>query len=130
MTFKNKVRLIVLIPLSIYLLYCSWHFIYYPEQPTYLDCGIVISKSNDEVSIKHGSKTELYLNVQFNKTGFKSIECNPTTYFSKQKGDSVCFDLNEKTSFWYELNNFIGFLVIYMMTAVSISAFIYYLVTK
>lgn len=112
MKLKNLIRLIVLIPLSIYLLYCCYHFFTYPETQTYLDCGKVISKSNDEVTIKYGSKTELYLNVQFNKSGFQSVKCEPTTYFSKKVGDNVCFNLNKPVYFWHFLNYNIGFVVI------------------
>ena len=41
--------------------------------PTYKDCGIVSSKSQDEIAIKYGTKTQLYLNIKFEKSGFRSM---------------------------------------------------------
>jgi len=102
MKLKNIIRIITLLPLSIYLLYCIYHFSVNNVNPTYLDCGKVIAKSNDEVPIKHGVRTELYLIVNFNKSGVKSIQSNTETYFTKNVGDSVCFNLSQETSFWYE----------------------------
>ena len=98
MTFRNIVRLIVLVPIGIFLLYSLAYFGNNKLRPEYLDCGKVVSKSNDEVAIKYGVKTELYLNIQFEKSGFRSIECNPTTYFSKKVNERVCFYLDEKTT--------------------------------
>ena len=92
---KNIVRIITLIPLSLYFIYCSYFVITNFNENTYIDCGTVISRLSDEINIKHGTKTELYLNVQFDKSGFRSIECTPTTYFSKKKGDDVCFKLKK-----------------------------------
>jgi hypothetical protein len=93
MRLKNIVRVIVLLPLTLYCIYSVGYFITQEASPTFVDCGRLISKSNDEVAIKHGTKTELYLNIQFEKSGFKSIPATPTTYFSKHKGDYVCFNL-------------------------------------
>ena len=115
MKLKNIIQFVTLLPLSIYLIYCSYHFITNETRPTYLDCGNVVSKSSDEVAIKHGTRTELYLNIQFSKSGFRSIECNPTTYFSKQIGQNVCFNLDEDVSTWYEINNFIGLIVLLIL---------------
>lgn len=80
----------ILMGYSICYMYTNKQFV------TYEDCGKIVSKSADEVSIKHGSQTELYLNVQFNKSGFRSMNVNPTTYFHFKTGDNICFDLNEK----------------------------------
>jgi hypothetical protein len=114
MKIKNLVRIILLVPLSIYLFYCAYHFITHKMSPTYLDCGTIVSKSSDEVAIKHGVTTELYLNIEFKKAGFKSINCEPTTYFKHRIGEHVCFNLLEKQSSLYNINNIIGcgFLII------------------
>lgn len=124
MKFKNIIRVITLLPLFFYLLYCVFYFANNEVTPTYLDCGKVVSKSNDEIVIKHGVKTELYLNVNFNKSGFKSILCTPTTYFSKKIGDNVCFSLDENVSQWHKTNMLIGFSVIAFLTVVFILLFI------
>ena len=64
---KNIIRLIILLPLSIYSLYSIYYFITNDIKPTYIDCGIVKSKSHDDIIIKYGTETELYLNIQFKK---------------------------------------------------------------
>lgn len=114
MKFKNLIRIVILVPLAIYLMYCSYHFITHKVNPTYLDCGKIVSKSSDEVAIKYGVITELYLNIEFKKSGFKSIECEPSTYFKKHIGEDVCFNLRQNTPTSYDINNMIGccFLVI------------------
>lgn len=59
-------------------------------------CGTVIKKSDEEVTIKHGTRTELYLIVNFNGIGIKSINVETNTYFTKNKGDEVCFKLSDE----------------------------------
>jgi hypothetical protein len=88
--------------------YCVYYVLSNNAHPEYKDCGVVKSKSNDEVSIKHGSRTELYLNVEFEKTGFKSVLVDPTTYFSNDVGDYVCFNLDEKFNVWHGINFLMG----------------------
>ena len=63
-------------------------------------CGIITKKSEDETKIKHGVRTELYLIVDFEKIGTKAINVDPNTYFTNNKGDAVCFKLND-----YDINN-------------------------
>lgn len=127
MTLKNILRTIVLLPLSVYLVYCAFHFITTEINPTYLDCGKVVSKSNDEIPIKYGTRTELYLNVKFNVTGFRSIEVSPTTYFSKKVGDKVCFKLEQKTSDWYIINQAVGGMILLIAGAIILYNIISYL---
>lgn len=127
MTIKNILRVITLLPLLIYLIYCSYHVITNEIRPTYVDCGIVVSKSSDEVAIKYGTETELYLNVQFNKSGFRSIECDPTTYFSKKIGQDVCFNLSKDMSTWYEVNYLVGLCVLVVLGVTALVCFIIYL---
>lgn len=111
-----------------YLIYCCYHCITNSHNPTYLDCGNIISKSNDEVTIKRGIRTELYLNIEFEKSGFRSIKCNPTTYFSKQIGQTVCFNLNKDVSKWYVINNFVGYTVLSILCIIALSLFICFLI--
>lgn len=55
--------------------------------------GVVLSKSADEVQIKHGTRTDLYLLMQFdNRT--RAIEVSPTTYLSSQVGEELIFNLD------------------------------------
>ncbi len=125
---KNIVRIITLTLLSIYLSYCSYHFIVNEINPTYLDCGKVVSKSSTDTPIRRGVTTELYLNIHFEKSGFQSVNCSPTTYFSKQIGDNVCFNLNENLSFWYRINTFIGAIVLVILGIIILTLFLLYLI--
>ncbi len=127
MNLKNILRALTLIPLSVYLLYCSYYAITHDIEPKYMDCGKVVSKSNDEVSIKHGVRTELYLNVQFEKSGFYSVEVSPTTYFLRKKGDRVCFKLPEPVSVWHGINHIIGVIVLIILSIIALVTFIGYL---
>ena len=130
MKFKNILRIITLIILSIYIFYCAFTFVFCEISPKYLDCRNVISKSSDEVVIKHGVRTELYLNIQFKKSGFRSIECEPTVYFSKKVGDDVCFYLYSDTSIWYELRVAIGGVSLMILCACLLVLFINFLIPE
>lgn len=92
------------------------YFIETPHIERVSQTGTVISKSQDEVTIKYGTETELYLNIQFDNVGFKSIEVEPTTYFGSDVGERVSFGLmKEKTGF--EMAKFLwGFVI----TAIAI----------
>ena len=130
LTTKNILRIIVVSIIGIFLIYCSVIFIIRPEQITYSDCGRLISKSNDEVAIKHGVQTELYLNIQFEKTGFKSINVNPTDYFQFKNGQTVCFTLNQKQSVFDRLSWIIGALNLAVGVLILLGVFVNYLTTK
>lgn len=99
---KDKIRKIlkysIYIIISIYYLYSAYYVYKHPFFTYTKECGKIISKSNDEVSIKHGSKTNLYLNVQFDNR-FESVLVDPTTYFKYNKGEEVCFNFMDKMTF-------------------------------
>lgn len=120
---KDFIRKTILIVLSIYLLYCSYFFLTNAYK-TYLDCGKVVSKSNDELNIKHGTRTILYLNIEFEKSGFKSIESEPTLYFSKKVGDNVCFDLDYNYSKYDIFKMVIGLASCFLILSATIVIFI------
>lgn len=127
MKFKKILQIITLTLLTIYLSFCVFYFIKNDLQPTYLDCGKIVSKSTDEITIKYGVKTELYLNVQFNNSGFRSVECEPTTYFLKKKGDNVCFYLSKKVNNLHIINYFTGMITMFLIYCFLLVAFIYYM---
>ena len=128
-TIRKTARVIVLTALVIYSAYCVYFYIANPIHPSYNDCGTVISKSNDEVVIKYGTRTQLYLNVQFEKSGFQSIEVFPSTYFKKQKGDVVCFKMNTKISGWYFIRWVSGIAVLVTAAFAAFVAFIVFLIS-
>lgn len=124
MDVKKIVTKIILI----FLVYCLYNFIVAARDPSYLDCGEVVSKSADEVAIKRGVNTRLYLNVQFNKSGFRSVSCNPTTYFSKKVGDNVCFELERDFGTWHRLSIVIGLILVWASIIGGLTWFIIYLI--
>lgn len=110
-----------------YLIYCCIFFVSNPTRPTYLDCGTIVSKSSDEVVIKYGVRTDLYLNIEFEKSGFKSINCEPTTYFSKKVGEKEWFNLFKETSNWYNINMLVGLVTLTVVGIVLIILLLMYL---
>ena len=115
----NTIRIIIFGLLIAGALYCTVFCITKPPKPTYYDCGWVVSKSSEEVTIKHGVNTDLYLNVKFEKTGFKSVKVYPTTYFKYNRGDFVCFNLDKKVSPAYEIIWCIGGFIILMLLVLA-----------
>jgi hypothetical protein len=103
-------------------------FIVNPAHPTRPDCGKVISKSQDEVVIKYGTETKLYLNVQFDKEGFKAVNVSPTTYFDTKNGKRVCFDLYLPVSDWYMLRLVFGILFLIVGGVIAIGFFVAFLI--
>jgi hypothetical protein len=94
---RKVIKVIITLGLSLWLGSSVGTYLTNELRTRVTDKGIVVSKSSDEVAIKHGSETELYLNIQFEQHGFKSIKVDPTTYFQKSKGERVIFS-------WYERN--------------------------
>jgi hypothetical protein len=115
------------IAMFVFSIYNTIYFIKTPHIERTSQVGTVISKSQDEVTIKNGTQTELYLNIQFDKVGFKSIEVEPTTYFGSDVGERVSFGLiKEKTGF--QLFKFIwGFLIVAVAIITIIVIFIRWL---
>ena len=125
MKLKNIVRLIVVTPLTVYLLYCSYYCLTVEQVPKYLDCGKVLSKSIEQVPAKYQLIEDLYLIVQFEKSGIRSVECNRTTFYLKEKGDSVCFNLNKEVSKNHLFNWGVGlifnFLIVFSVLGIIIA---------
>lgn len=101
---KTIIKFIIALLISTYVSLSVTYCLVSPMNVYKTECGIVKSKSADEIVIKHGTQTELYLNIQFEKSGFKSIEVEPTLYFQKKKGDKICLSLYDRENshplFW------------------------------
>jgi hypothetical protein len=121
---KKVIGWIILTPILSFLGYSVCYLLMNDTNPTYVDCGVVKSKSSSEVSIKHGSETELYLNIDFDKSGFISKKTAPTTYFSNSVGDRVCFDIKETTTFNHRLLSTIGFIMCGLLFLLSVVLFL------
>ena len=95
---KKTIGIVLISPIAIFLLYSIYYSLTNDRVSYYNDCGVIRSKSSSELSIKHGSETILYLNVDFKKSGFKSVKTSPTTYFKHNVGDRICLDLSNKST--------------------------------
>jgi hypothetical protein len=95
--FRIIVRTSILLVLSLFVFKSMYVFTAYKQYNEHLDTGTVISRSADDVVIKHGTSTELYLNIKFDKSGFRSMNVAPTTYFKFEKGSRVSFNLKDIT---------------------------------
>jgi hypothetical protein len=125
-SFRHVVRALILIPVISYLSYCTYLFIFNEMEPKYTDCGVVVERFNDDVPIKHGSRTTLILIIQFKEAGLRSIEVDPTTYYQRKKGAKVCFKLPTNVSFWYKLNMLTGLFTSFILLIISIFGIIRY----
>lgn len=112
LTIKNYIGYGLLFLMFCFITKYAIDFYYYQFKPIeYKDCGKIVSKSNDEITIKHGTRTELYLNIQFEKDGFKSIEVEPTSYFKHKINDIVCYTFikHENTTMLNHASMFLSF---------------------
>ncbi len=126
---KNTIRWILGVPTGIYMIYSVYFFIMNPIHPTRFDCGVVKSKSANEVAIKYGVNTMLYLNIDFKQSGFRSINVGPTTYFKYKEGDNLCFDVKQERHGSYCLFGMSGMIIIVLGSAVGLTFLLMYLFT-
>ncbi len=125
---RNSLLVIVLLAIVTTLSYSVYHNFTIDQHIHIHDCGIIKSKSTDEVIIKYGTNTELYLNIQFEKVGFRAQQTDPTTYFKYKVGDKVCFDWEQRNPEYDNLWGIIGDMTCAMSTIVATLALIYYLI--
>lgn len=92
--FRLVLRKLTIIATCFFIGFCIAKYIHNDFKPTITEkhCGTIVSKSNDEVAIKHGTQTQLFLNIEFDKKGFESVQVLPTTYFKHKVGERVCID--------------------------------------
>jgi hypothetical protein len=124
---QKILRIITLIVVLGYLSYAVYYALAYDTIPTYRDCGKVVSLGDDVVVTKRSSYTEFYVNVQFKDTGFKSMRVCPTTYFSTEPGDTVCFDLNKEMTVWHHIHHGAGIITMIIGGLVMIIMFLIFL---
>ena len=103
---KNSIKFVI----AVILLYgLIFNISYYSHSTTHLECGKIVSHSTDEIIIKHGTRTELYLNVIFDTGISKSINVEPTTYFFHKNGERICFNVDNDTTIFTNILLGIGF---------------------
>lgn len=122
---KFLVKSTIILSIAFFVIKSMYIFTVNKQYNVHTDSGTIISRSTDEVAIKHGSSTELYLNIKFDKSGFRAIKVEPTTYFKFKKGDRVSFILKDTTKEGSTLYFFAG-LVFYVIACIIL---LYFLIT-
>lgn len=129
---KKITKYIILIIIISFIGYCIYELETKKPFTEYVYCGTILKHSSDEVTIKHGVKTELYLLVRFDNLNItKAIEVSPTTYFNNKDGDNVCFTL-EKQTLYPELKTIytgLGMLFYFISSVLLICVIIALLIT-
>jgi hypothetical protein len=111
---RKVIKVIITLGLSLWLGSSVGTYLTNELRTRVTDKGIVVSKSSYEVAIEDGSETELYLNIQFDQHGFKSIKVEPTTYFQKSKGERVIFSWEEQNLHnWKFINYVLGMFIVW-----------------
>lgn len=124
---KKVIGWFVVSPFILFSMYSVYYCIVNDRLQYETDCGIVKSKSSDEVAIKHGTTTELYLNIQFDNSGFLSKNVSPTTYFSYSVGDRACFGIKKNKSGAHYFTCIVGYVVSYLLLCAILMGFIYFI---
>jgi hypothetical protein len=122
---KKTIGIVLISPIAIFLLYSIYYISTNDRVSYYNDCGIIRSKSSSELSIKHGSETILYLNVDFKKSGFKSVKTSPTTYFKHSVGDRICFDLSKESTSKHGILMACGYITVSTLLLIVFAVFFY-----
>lgn len=89
----------------------------------YQDCGKVVGSSSEDRPVKHGSQTEFYLLIQYEKQGFKAQEVGVTTYYQYKDaiGKKLCFEQSESnpviSTIYDHIKHFLGvfFIIVYVI---------------
>ena len=127
MNLRNMIRIIVLVPLAIFFMYCIYFTLSGERGKTYKDCGTIVSKEQlIGASGKHLT-TNVYLNIQFEKSGFKSIPTSVTDYFQRKEGERVCYDIDYERELKDEIFFLIGLILITVIIVLLLFLLIFYL---
>ena len=93
--------------------------VYYDDednQPTYLQCGLILNKIDGAKYIEHKYDLEieavLYMDVRYDNNYVDRVEVTPNTYYKHEIGQRVCFIRHFKPSGWWGLVMVIGFIMI------------------
>lgn len=121
--FPLVVKTLLVFTVFVYSLFAIKSFVTKDLWIHYKECGTVVGSSSEDVPIKHGTQTELYLLMQYEHDGFQAQEVGATTYFQyKDKiGTKLCFSLTKRNpeldTFRKELHHMMGglFIVVYFL---------------
>lgn len=91
------------------------------------DCGTLYMKSYEDIVIKHGTRTELYLIVETKNQGLRSKEVGITEYMTTEIGDLVCMDIYVNQGDYHEVYMIIGAFFMVAIVIVALGSFLYWL---
>lgn len=98
---------------------------YFVRDKTHLECGKVIDNFTEIKNLKHSTKTEYYLNIQYNR--YSKVECvTAETFYENYKiGSDICFTRTDYNGI-IDLLKFGGIVImIGLLLMCVISLFIY-----
>jgi hypothetical protein len=95
---KKLLRYLLYITLFIYFIYGLYNLFFL--KTAYTDCGSIRNKEILPVYHKNSGRNQFMMGVDF-KSGYQVLNVTPTTYYSKNIGENICFDLDIKRS-WYQ----------------------------
>lgn len=95
---KIAIKIVLAMWLIVFSIYSIIYVVKTDMWVEYRDCGQVVGSSSEDRPIKHGTQTDLYLLMKFDKQGFKAQEVGPTTYYQyKDKiGTTLCFNQTDR----------------------------------
>jgi len=77
------------------------------------ECGIILSNFTELINVKHGTKTDYYLQIKFNdRTCIKKVTAE--TFLESKVGENICFDKNESINFILYLFILLEFIVVFL----------------
>lgn len=93
---KKNILLVILAFIINYPVYLGINYINYAnETKTY--CGAVKDIETQLKAVKHGTRTDYYLLVEFDSIGTRLIDVTPETFYIYGKeGNRVCFELRNQ----------------------------------
>lgn len=127
---RITVVIILLLALFSYSISAIHYFITTDRWIHYKDCGKVVGSSSEDKPIKHGSQTEFYLLIKYEKQGFKAQEVGVTDYYHYKDsiGKKLCFEQLESnpvmSTTYNSIKHFLGILFIIIYVIVFLYIFI------
>ncbi len=87
-------------------------------------CGIVENIDTQLEAVKHGTQTDYYLVVNFEKIGKKAIKVSPQTFYNSKPGERICFDLSHQFVYGRGEGDSLGVISLVVSVAVNVILFI------
>jgi len=124
---KLTFKILLGIALAYYSIMLSYYYITNEFTPKYQDCGVVVSNGVSEIPVKRGSYTDFYLNIQFEKAGFKSIDVSRATWYSTKVNEHVCFNLPIAMPESHHIKFMGGCIILFALGIILVMGFIFWL---